>query len=1269
MCIRDRYQRRVHGIFELDNMDSSLSKVLTPVAVFGAKADLKPNVVFLDDENLIYVAGNNLVQMHMSNKTQKIIPTIEGSEGITAIAINKDRNLLAVANRSDHGVIIIYTINRIDKDRDKDKERERDIILKRKVTLTTADHTSKDFISLCFGNEIKTKSLISLGGPESYLLIYWSWVKDKGKIESFQTISGMNAIYSVSINPNGGNSDVVVIGNNTFRYYNLSNGLQTLRSEITAKENPGSTHYTAIAWDGGKFYITTNQGEILQLDNKSCKGILDCSPKDGLSIEHIIAVKKGLVTGGENNSLNFFSLESEGSSKTIVTRNPSRPITISSQLPEVGTSRIRSLTISPNEQWLIITLENNQIIKAELSFSNIDHIKFEYLHYNAHSAAINGLDVCVKKQLVATSSTDKSVRIWDYEHKSLEIFQYFTEEAHGIAFHPSGFHIIVGFTDKLRFMNIIEKKIVPYKEIALKSCKEIRFCHGGHMIAAASGSTIYVYNFYTGECPEGFVFKGQDTNITSIYWLSDDTGFFSANWNGIIEYWKLSLGVGEVMYSLKGTKINSVIERGKKEKWIYAVANDKQIKEVSGKGHKRMMDAGVVLGDLVFSRKKQYVIAGVEEKQKPSPLRVYNFPFTGDFYEIEVHSAEVRRLRVSIDGNYLFSAGADGCLFIFKLVEPKPEKPDSKKKKEDIRIVCSNEILFSRKELDNKYREKEKLDEENEEKRLENEEKQNDMKRIKENEKALQNENKNKEIEIGEEQLRKLKEEKEKTKQAYDENMEKLDKEHNQNKQEEEEHYQEKIREEESRIEELIKSIKIDCDEHKKEMDSLKAQFDEQKRTLEQEYYREQERLNTKKKTLTEEIKKSEEDYLKLRKQKEEEIWKQLDKEAILNYTEMHQVTKEEAIAQSHLDTSSGDKTKKEMEIHNLEHDKSTKENELKSKQKKNQELRKEGLNIDKDIEDRAETIKQKNQRVEELRKKKQELEKFKFVLDYKMHELKNEMEPKKQEIEKLNEQEVKMDEEVRHFTMANANMHLIVYDLLARQDGMTKELEEQKTKEQQDQQFKVQFSEDISDICKALSDPKALKNKVIEYHKKYLKEDHKKVGQAENQEAHANKRRYYEDKIRSLNSKKAGEETNHKNDNAKLMKENENLLVQYNDLCRDLHFRKLDKSRDGKVKEGMSTTKKTTGRLGTASEKNHELQIQNEEIERLTQEYEYLKAENLKLKEAKGIPQKLPPIEGLGQKAELFGAEPDGEFAPDQEEDEEKMGEELPPEDIQDIF
>ena len=74
-----------------------------------------------------------------------------------------------------------------------------------------------------------------------------------------------------------------------------------------------------------------------------------------------------------------------------------------------------------------------------------------------------------------------------------------------------------------------------------------------------------------------------------------------------------------------------------------------------------------------------------------------------------------------------------------------------------------------------------------------------------------------------------------------------------------------------------------------------------------------------------------------------------------------------------------------------------------------------------------------------DLKKKIQELEKFKFVLDYKIKELKRDIGPREVQIQKLNEQVNKMRSEQKHFDKVNQNLMLIVDDLRMRQEGLTK--------------------------------------------------------------------------------------------------------------------------------------------------------------------------------------------------------------------------------------
>ena len=479
------------------------------------------------------------------------------------------------------------------------------------------------------------------------------------------------------------------------------------------------------------------------------------------------------------------------------------------------------------------------------------------------------MDVCIKKQLIATTSSDKSVRVWDYERKSLEIIETFSDEGHGIAFHPSGFHIVAGFTDRLRFINLVENKLVVYKELPLKNCKEIKFCNGGQMVAVASGNIIHVFNFYTGECPPHFIFKGQETNITSLHWKVDDTGFYSSNWNGIIERANLSNGASEMIYSLKGTKISCVLEVVGKPSIVYAGTSDRQIRSFRDNTPLAVMDAGATLGNLIVTKGRDYMFAGVEEKQKPGPIRVYKYPLNGDFGEVEAHSSEIKRIRLSYNNKFLFSAGSDGTLFIFE-VKRSP-------KLDDIRIAYSGDILANSKELSGMVKEIEDLREENKEKmeeneRIFNEEKQKKLNEIQQRQMIL-----DEQIKIYEEFIRQSEEETETEIRAYNERLQSLIDDFEERKIEEKKNYKQKMKEEDERMIELDKEIKEQTSNHNRIINDAIKRHKEILESLKEKHKEELTKVKDEEKELTQKITKSEKYYVGKRTDLEEKNWKNLD--------------------------------------------------------------------------------------------------------------------------------------------------------------------------------------------------------------------------------------------------------------------------------------------------------------------------------------------------------------------------------------------------------
>ena len=79
------------------------------------------------------------------------------------------------------------------------------------------------------------------------------------------------------------------------------------------------------------------------------------------------------------------------------------------------------------------------------------------------------------------------------------MWKEFQEEAYSVALHPSGLFVLVGFSEKLRLLNILIDDIRVFKEISIRGCRECRFSTGGHLFAAANSNLIQVYGTYTFE--------------------------------------------------------------------------------------------------------------------------------------------------------------------------------------------------------------------------------------------------------------------------------------------------------------------------------------------------------------------------------------------------------------------------------------------------------------------------------------------------------------------------------------------------------------------------------------------------------------------------------------------------------------------------------------------------------------------------------------------------------------------------------------------------
>ena len=325
--------------------------------------------------------------------------------------------------------------------------------------------------------------------------------------------------------------------------------------------------------------------------------------------------------------------------------------------------------------------------------------EFDYVMGPFHKDEITGLDVCIRKELIATCSKDRSVAIWNYATRSHELSHTWQEECLAVAFHPSGLHLIVAFGDKISVCNILSNKIWPFKTITLKMCSEIKFASGGHLFACAAKNEVLVYNFYTVDSPPHMLFTGHLNRVSSIDWFENDLGFTTCGQDGNIYFYDDLYQIGEksglrnmnMDKNRKDVRFSCVVNIPGKPYQFLAVGNEQtiyteceQIKvppRPTIDGAQRPPELPQIdrqISQLAFHNAGKVFFAGIGDttQVRPGAIQIWKMPLE-KFYEVQAHSKPVSRMRITSNNTHLFSTGLDNLLCVFEIKDRDPKNQDN----------------------------------------------------------------------------------------------------------------------------------------------------------------------------------------------------------------------------------------------------------------------------------------------------------------------------------------------------------------------------------------------------------------------------------------------------------------------------------------------------------------------------------------------------------------------------------------------------------------
>ncbi|KAL2630593.1 hypothetical protein R1flu_015279 [Riccia fluitans] len=1198
---------------------ATISQSLLPSHVFGIHGKMRDGVHFVDDTTIVYCAGHCVVWWKTEEKNQKVVCGTAETETMTAIALSHNRKHVAIAESSlpDRPAVVEpkKDIGDLTKAIEVAKTAAFEIkgpvisifdsvSSKKKKVLMGGDIGSRAYVSLAFTHD--SRCLAAQGGAPDWNLVFWSLEKSK-LIASIKTSTGPE-VYQVQCCPTDSNL-ITVIGDGFAKSFrSTDSALKPISTGIGRREG---LRFLTHVWlfdpsalvDKEKdksdkkeesicLYALEN-GEVLYTEAGEI--VSSISPSGGLPgagyIEVILQFSKGFISAESGGIIGIFEKMDDDNFKR----------TRSFKVDANGT-KIVSIAVSPGEELLACVLESRQIVLV--SFQNSEFYKphevpKEATVHGFHAEGITGLDVCHRKPLAVTSSTDKCIRVWNYMEKCCELAKYFPQEALSISLHPSGFHILCS---KMLY--------IYFQPITLKTWE------------------IY-----------------EPTMVRSIWWSPDDTSMITAGIDGAIYEWQLRDLKRSRENVLKGCIYTSVVGL-KDSNTFFAVGSDHKLKELDENSVFKEFFFPVLLTQIALPFGSRLLFAGTEF----GAVRAYRYPLTGEFYEVQAIGSPVTRLIVSRDSSLLLCGGDDGAVVIFDIRDKEKALASHGARHDKDASYWTSEVLVLKADLEEVKSRVQDLETQVTEVqahceyqiRLKDE---GITLRIKEltdiSDKELA------ETKIKYETIIQQKNDKEL---EWEQKYKALEDLLAARLVEMEEQYQKKMLVEVARYTalendkeiqrlEYLEDRAILTEKHEKALVDITDTYEEKLEIQENAYAK-----------LKEEAAQALLDFEEIRRQMEEDTDKEIEDQKE-KYDSMVAAEKETV---TRLKGENGIMRKKFSEF-KKENEEQREELQLQFEQKKELyeiigSLERDIAGLKKDIQERDDTIGEKEKRIYDMKRKNLELEKFKFVLDFKIKDLSDQIEPREAELQDSKDQIRKMEIELERSHAMGSKKDLAISQLKLKLQGVMNEQELLKRANVQCSTTLRHFQHDYYELAQLITDPEALKSAVVSLFRKYVEEKITPYPVDEELQKDTNRQRdFLERSVAGLRRKLHKEMAAHHANHLHIMQDNVALIKELNELRRELKIIKLNQQKgalaDGSASQHRANTARRLSLSKSVDEQStlsHQMEQENlrqrvmqleNELSLKTDRIKYLEAMIQELELVQNRPKsrgQLPPMDGV---------------------------------------
>ncbi|CAG5122075.1 unnamed protein product, partial [Candidula unifasciata] len=771
--------------------------------------------------------------------------------------------------------------------------------------------------------------------------------------------------------------------------------------------------------------------------------------------------------------------------------------------------------------------------------------KFEVLTQLFHNNCITGVDVCIRKPLVVTCALDCSVRVWNYDTYNLEMHKVFNEEAFSISLHPSGLFILVGFTEKLRLMNLFIDDIVIFREFSVRGCIECAFSYGGHMFASVMGNVIQLFSTYTFK--NILNLKGHNGKVKSVIWSFDDNKLVSCGMDGAVYEWETTTGkrIGDSVLKTCSYSSITIAPDGKS---VIAVGSDKILREIAESRIVREVPSGdLEFTTVVISRSGRMLFAGTT---KGTVLSVkYPLTASGDWIEYHGHGAAVVKVKVSFDDNYLISIAEDATVNLWRIFD----KEGHLKREQD--FAWAEEILISHKELVEKNMTLSDLSSKIEEVRKESQYQLNQkdiifnekitlltetfitkMERLKIKNQVIQND---KELEV----------------QEHEEAIENLNKAHTEEMEHLEDSFNQKLVQEFEKFQVHQSKIVTMQEDYEKQLAEVENNKEKALEALTEYYEKKLQDMTAKLGYCNGQLRQDAREHEEVVRQIEEDCDREIQdlkhayEQKLHKERNSNQTLKEKnAVLMRRFNSL-------QKEIEELRDEIKKLKSEAMKMSNNNSSLEKDITALKSNIRDRDANIQVKEADIFILKRKNNELEKFRFVLTYKIKELREQIEPRELDIKKMKEQIMGMEHELGRFHKYNGQLEFTIAELKEKLRAASGETNREKQKVHDVEAIVRKFKTELHNCIATIQDTKSFKEGIRTLYRKHVLEDNSEISSvdADIQKEFTRQKEHLERSLSILRKKLEKDSEIHKADTVKIMQENVSLIKEICDLRKEL--------------------------------------------------------------------------------------------------------------------